>query len=276
MTHQSHWGFRESPFGGVPNTRYYFESPTHHEALARLHFLVENRRRLGLLLGPAGSGKSLVFEVFAARMRRQGAPTAIINLLGIEPDELLWTLAVQLGSNPRREDPPRVLWQEIGDRITEHRYQHLSTVVLLDDGDSAGENALTIVSRLVQLDNTPDARLTLVVAADPQRISRLGHRLLDQSDLRIELEPWEEAETAQYLQQSVAKVGREQQAFGRDAVSRLHDLGQGVPRQISQLADLALLAGAGRELPTVDEETVDSAFRELSASSMRCGQHSTR
>ena len=70
--YQSHWGLRESPFRNCLDPQSFYQSPTHEEALARLHFLVEQHRRLGLLLGPAGSGKSLLLEVFAAATRRRG------------------------------------------------------------------------------------------------------------------------------------------------------------------------------------------------------------
>ena len=68
----SHWGLQESPFRNYTNPQRFYQSPTHEEALARLHFLVEEHRRLGLLLGPGGSGKSFLLEVFAAQLRRGG------------------------------------------------------------------------------------------------------------------------------------------------------------------------------------------------------------
>ncbi|HEY4759151.1 MAG TPA: hypothetical protein VIH42_01085, partial [Thermoguttaceae bacterium] len=69
--YQSHWGLRESPFRGGLVMQLLQRSPTHEEALARLHFLVDNQRRLGLLMGPSGSGKSLVLEAFAGAMLRR-------------------------------------------------------------------------------------------------------------------------------------------------------------------------------------------------------------
>jgi hypothetical protein len=40
-------------------------------------------------------------------------------------------------------------------------------------------------------------------------------------------------------------------------------LAEGVPRRVNQLADLSLLAGAGRELGQIDTETVESVYQEL-------------
>ena len=72
----SHWGLQASPFRGCLDARSFYQSPTHDEALARLFFLVEQRRRLGLLMGPAGSGKSLLLEVLAQQLRRAGHAVA--------------------------------------------------------------------------------------------------------------------------------------------------------------------------------------------------------
>ena len=68
--YQAHWGLQESPFRGDLDPKSYYQSPTHEEALARLSFLVGQHRRLGLLVGPSGSGKSLLLEVFAQQLRR--------------------------------------------------------------------------------------------------------------------------------------------------------------------------------------------------------------
>ena len=64
---RKYWGLRESPFREALDWRRFYPSPMHEEALARLEFLVTDRRRLGLLLGAPGCGKSLVLEVFARR-----------------------------------------------------------------------------------------------------------------------------------------------------------------------------------------------------------------
>jgi type II secretory pathway predicted ATPase ExeA len=86
---------------------------------------------------------------------------------------------------------------------------------------------------------------------------------LERSELRIDLEPWAAGDTENYLKASLARAGREAPLFDPTAVARLHQLGEGIPRRISQLADLALLAGAGQNLRQIDEATVESVYHEL-------------
>jgi type II secretory pathway predicted ATPase ExeA len=261
--YQSHWGLEEPPFRTRLDPRGFYQSPTHEEALARLHFLVDRRRRLGLLLGPLGSGKSLLLEVFAEEMRRLGQPAAKLNLLGLDEIEMLGLLAGQFHLSPGRGFGVGSLWRLLTDRIVEYRYQRLDAVVLLDDADEASHQVLTQVARLARLDRPPDARLTIVLAGRPEKIGRLGECLLELAELRIDVEPWEPADTARYLEAAVARAGRDDPLFAEPAIERLHELSQGIPRRISQLADLALLAGADRKLQQVDADTVESVYHEL-------------
>ena len=261
--YQTHWGLQESPFRGCIDPQFFYESPTHEEALARLHFLVDGRRRLALLLGPSGSGKSLLLEVFADALRRSGRPVAKLNLLGPEPAEMLWQLTAALQLNIEPTDSIAALWRAITDRLFEYRYQQLQTVILLDDADRASRQVLQQVTRLAQYDPSPQSRLTIVPAARSDRIGHLGETLLELAELRIDVEPWQQRDTAEFLNSSLAKAGCDSAVFADPAVARLHELSHGIPRRISQLADLALLAGAGAELDQIDAEVVESAFHEL-------------
>ena len=261
--YQTHWGLRETPFRTCLDPRFFYQSPTHEEALARLHFLADQHRRLGVLIGEPGSGKSLLLEVFTAESRREGRAVAKVNLLGLAPAELLWELAASFGLNPDQAEPAASLWRCLLDRLAEHRYQQIQTVVLLDDADQATPDVLAQLKRLASLDYSPESRLTIVLAGCPQRIGRLGRTLLEMAELRIDVVPWEESDTEDYLRHSLARAGRENPVFDEPAVRRLHALTHGIPRRVSQLANLALLAGAGRELDHVDAEVVESVFHEL-------------
>jgi len=261
--YQSHWGLVNVPFRGYVDPDSFYESPTHEEALARLHFLVEQRRRLGLLIGTSGSGKSLLLEVFAQQLRRNGLPVAKLSVLGLEPAEMLAQIAAGFELNPDPADTVARLWRMVTDRLSEFRYQQLDATILLDDADRASQPVLDLITRLAQHDPSPESRLTLVMAGQCDRMGRLGDRLLGLAELRVDIEPWEVSDTEDYLKSSLARAGRETPIFDPPAVARLHELTQGIPRRIGQLADLALLAGAGGELEQIDAEVVESVYQEL-------------
>ncbi len=261
--YQMHWGLRESPFGVTADAKRFHPSPTHDEALARLQFLVQQRRRLGLLLGPSGSGKSFLLEILAAELRRNGRPVAKLSLLGLEPAEMLWRLVASWGVSLDPTDALSTLWRVVADRLAEYRYQQIEAVALLDDADQADRQVLQHVTRLVRCNASPDVRLTVVLAGRGEAMLKLGARLLDLADLRIDLEPWEPADTEEFLNSVLTAAGRELPVFEPAAVTRLHELSQGIPRRISQLADLALVAGASQHLEHIDANVVEEVYREL-------------
>ena len=259
----SHWGLQESPFRNCLDPRFFYQSPTHDEALARMHFLVEQRRRLGVLLGVCGSGKSMLLEVFAEQLRRLGTPAARISLQGLAPDEFLGQLATSFQLNPSPDESRVALWRMVTDRLSEYRYQQVGTAILLDEADTADEQVLSQVSRLAAFDLSSQSGITILLAAQPERLRHLGTRLLELAELRIDVEPWQQSDTEDYLSTSLSQAGRESPVFDAPAVTRLHELSHGIPRRVSRLADLSLLAGAGAELEEIGAEVVESVYSEL-------------
>src|SRR5262245_50771155 len=151
----THWGLSHWPFVSVPAAQQFYPTPGDNEALARIEYLVDARRRLGALLGEAGVGKSLVLQVAARQLARQGHAVVLVDSLGISTRELLWQISSRLGCVPREDADLQRLWRQIADRVAENRLQQVGTVLLVDDAGSAGPDALTQVVRLARLEATP-------------------------------------------------------------------------------------------------------------------------
>jgi type II secretory pathway predicted ATPase ExeA len=261
--HHEHWGLREAPFDPHQHPRWFYSNPVHDEALARLHYLLESRRRLGLLLGESGCGKSLVLRMLAHQLRSTSAQVAMIGLWAVEPDEMLEKLALAWGLDPAPGESCARLWRRLNDRLAEHRLQRLASVILLDDADRAPPATHTQIERLVQCDTVGDGGLTIVLSAQRDYAHRISHRLLELGDLRIDIGPWSLADTQGYVAHVLRQGGRSRPAFDGQALKRLHELAGGVPRQINQLGELSLVAGAGQQLELVDLHTVESVSDEL-------------
>lgn len=259
----AHWGLNESPFRNCLDPNQFYASSSHEESLARLHWLVEQQRRLGLILAEPGLGKSLLLEVFADTMRRAGKQVAKASLLGADVREVLWQLAtaMSLGANLHAERFE--LWRLISDAILENHRHGVDTVLLLDDVEQVSPEVIHILVRLAQLDSSRDSHLTMVLATSPAAARQLGTRLLGLADLRIDLRPWTAEETQGYVEASLARVGREAQTFEHAAIEKLHELTGGVPREVNRTADLCLVASAGEDEPLVSAETVSSVFEQL-------------
>ena len=116
---------------------------------------------------------------------------------------------------------------------------------------------------MARFDLSPQTHLTLVLAGRNEGIAKLDERLLDLAELRIDVEPWKPADTGEFVSTLLAQAGRRSPVFAEPAVTRLHELSTGIPRRVSHLADLTLLAGAGQKLEQIDAGVVEGVYREL-------------
>lgn len=257
-----HWGLDRWPFGTSAGVGQFYPTAGHNEALARIEYLVDGRRRLGAVLGDSGVGKSLVLRVAAEQLGRQGRAVVPVDALGATTRELLWQLACGLGTVPREDVDTPWLWRQIADRVAENRVQQIDTVLLVDDAGQAGPDLVTQFARLARLDMTPSARWTMVLAAEPAQAARWNETLRNLVDLRIDVLPWTAEDTIGYVQTALVEAGRFEPLFKDAALARLHELSAGVPRQVARLADYALLAGAVADVETIDSAIIEAAYEE--------------
>ena len=262
--YHDNWDLEDSPFTtSSQNSRDFFVGQAHEEVLARLDYLTTNRKRFGLLTGTSGVGKSALLDYVQQRVQSLGKQSVTMGLLGIDEYEFAWQLSDQLGLRTGHERLLASLWRAIFDHLTVNRYQRLDTVILLDDADEAEGAVLTSVARLAQWQPSTESRLTLIATCREDRTDLIGRRLLELCDLSMVLPPWELADTAAYLKQSIAGAGRDTPAFDIRSIEEIQRLSRGSIRLIRQLAELSLLAGADQESPTVDHETVIAVDGEL-------------
>jgi general secretion pathway protein A len=267
MSNQSaplkHWGLERWPFSSTPGERQFYPTAGHNEALARIEYLVESQRRLGALLGESGIGKSLVLRVTGAQLARKGRTVVPVDALGASTQEFLWQVACGLGTAPREDADVPWLWRQIADRVVENRMRQADTVLLVDDAGQVGPDLVTQFLRLARLDVTPAARWTIVLAAEPEQAARWNETLRSLFDLRIDVLPWAIEDTIGYVQTALVDAGRIEPLFDDGALEALHELAAGVPRQVTRLANYALLAGAAAGIETIDAGIVEAASEEI-------------
>ena len=54
--YKEYWGLRELPFENTPDPRFFYSSAEHQEALARLRYVVSERKACAVLTGVYGCG----------------------------------------------------------------------------------------------------------------------------------------------------------------------------------------------------------------------------
>ena len=73
------YGFKESPFNLTPNSRFFFASRKHTEALDSLVYAINQRKGFVVITGEIGSGKTTVCRTLLSRLDRHTQVALITN-----------------------------------------------------------------------------------------------------------------------------------------------------------------------------------------------------
>lgn len=265
----SYWGLNALPFENTPNPKFLYQSPKHQEALARLAYVVENRKGAAVLTGVFGCGKTLIARSLLARLSESRYRTVYIANPVMSGVELLHAIAGKLHAPHLAATRLEVLIGTLLDSIEHALRENLrdgkETVVVVDEAHLIEDEGVIEQLRLL-LNFQDDDRflLTLILMGQPElkeiidRHKPLAQRLC----MGYHLEALSNQETAEYVRTRLRVAGAAREIFTAHALELLHQLSGGIPRRINQLSDLAMISGMGKQATQIDE----SILRDASAS----------
>lgn len=257
---ERHWGLLRNPFvdphGGVAIVA----TPALDEALARLDYLCARRRRLGVVYGEPGCGKTVALKSFHRELIERGESVATMSAAGCDGDEAYYRFAEALGTIKPSLRTPADVRRAAAQGVESLALLERPFALLIDDVDLAGPGFAETLLALSKRGEHAGAPLSIAVASAP---GAFPASLVPQVDLAVRLSPWNCEEIRQVLDDALAEAGRDATAFDEQAIWRLQELSQGVPRTVIQLAELALVAGAGDRRSLVTADLVDAVAAEI-------------
>ncbi len=248
------------------NNRRYFVGAPQEEALARLHFLVGSHKRLGLVGGDHGSGKTWTLARFAWEARGAGHEVGCLDAAGRDGREFLHQLADAVRARVAVHDARFQLWRSIRARLAENRMQRLATVLLCDHVEEATDEVRGLLARLLHEGDAPGSQLTVVMVAANTGFAPSSPWLQDRVELWVDIEPWSEQDVENYGEWRLRQEAVPGLQWEREALSQVWRLTGGLPRSVQRLVDLTLLAAKGDRAPFISGQTVDLVRDELMAS----------
>ncbi len=153
MTYWRYWQLNAAPFTRSADQAL-FRGGSVEEALARIEFLVSNRRAVGSLLGASGVGKSSVLR-YCATHPTYHADVPNLNvvrssMLGLGGGELIFELASKLTGMRRIVDAQNA-WKYLCDFFQAASREDVHTVLLMDDAESSRAEAEADLCRLIAM-----------------------------------------------------------------------------------------------------------------------------
>jgi len=259
------------PFENTRDTRFYFASAGHAEALSRLLFLARDRNMgIGLLTGEIGAGKTLLRTLLYAQLAADQHVRVNIENSLLDFDGLLLEILSQMqGERLHPADYPdrysrlaafkRLLSEQI---VT--RARHL--IVLIDE---AQQLDLATIEGLKALTNIASERqnfMTLILIGQPELRERLKQlpQVEQRVSLRFHLTALGTAETGDYVMHRLRAAGYVgEQPLDAEALQLLHRASRGMPREINRLCKLALDHIVTHEVSRFDVDAIAVVVEDL-------------
>ncbi|HEX7236489.1 MAG TPA: AAA family ATPase, partial [Gammaproteobacteria bacterium] len=258
--YHAHFGLERGLFGeAIAADTAVFRAAKHDRLIAHFKLALASPSSGIVLHGAAGVGKT---TLTSTALRAIGTRLALAWIGGMATNsaELLELILVELGINTLRTT--RIerlqLWRQFqGEtRATDSRL-----IIVVERTEDLSPEVLHALDQLTAPDATGNPAANLVLLGNAGIHEHLAAPVLDslrqRIRLRVELEPFTEAELQQYLRHQVAAAGgRFEGIFAPGAVGALHRYSRGVARLANTLCESALDIAAVQQQKQLTPELV--------------------
>src|ERR1700722_16161572 len=167
----SYWNLRERPFETTWDTRFFFQSRDHDEALERLTFLVEEQSMLfGMLTGEVGCGKTLTRAVFTERLESRKFKVVTQENSAFTFNDLLGDVLWQLDGNTDcgKETKKHARYDGLRRAMERIHAEHRHLVLIFDEAQELSPETLNELKLLTNLNAAGKNLLTIVLVGQPE------------------------------------------------------------------------------------------------------------
>ena len=252
------------PFLAAPRPSFYFPANVVESAREELERGVRRAEGVGVVIGQAGTGKSLLLAKLADDLR-DDFDVAFLSGARICTRRALWqSVLADIGESYRGLEEGDLRMSVI-ERVRGLAATCSGLVVLVDEAQTL-PTRLVEELRLLSTVQTPMPAVHLVFAGTRELEERLANPKLESLSQRIVvrtvLEPLDHAETCSYVRSQCRQAGLDWESrFETGCDDALFSITDGVPRLINQICDHALLAaGETKRLRPAD---IEAAWREI-------------
>ncbi|MCR4428855.1 MAG: AAA family ATPase [Caldiserica bacterium] len=260
--YESFWGLKEQPFGTTPDPAFFYLSPQHEEALARVKYAILSRKGLAMLTGAVGTGKTTLTRALLTQMKN--IKSAVLLNPKNTPTQLLKEAAYEFGFEivPRFKREVVVLLRKFALQKLE---EGIFLVIILDEAQLVSRESLEEIRLLTNWETNKEKLFTVVLVGQPElekrlrKIPQLNQRVV----IRAQLGPLNDKETLEYIVHRMRVAGAPLFPFQPDAVKEIYNYSAGIPRLINMICDMCLLEGYIRRTKTLTNQIVQDVVKDL-------------
>jgi general secretion pathway protein A len=264
----AYWNLRERPFEPTWDTRFFFQSRDHDEALHRLTFLAGERTMLfGMMTGEIGCGKTMTRAVFSERLDQRRFCVVTQENSAFTFSELLGLVLEELEGNVLDGGQTKFARVERLKKVISRIHlegRHL--VLIFDEAQDMTPATLNELKLLTNFNRAGQSYLTIVLVGQPELRDLVANlpQIDQRVSLRFHLNPLDMEDSRNYLRHRLKVAGHPTgELFEADAIERAYQVTLGVPRELNRMAKLSLEFAWVKEYPLVSLKAVEAVVRDL-------------
>ena len=254
------YGLKELPFALTPDPRFIYFTPSHTEVMANLHYGIESGKGLIVVTGEVGTGKTTILRWMMQRLDRTVLVAYIFNPR-LSVTEFYQHVASLLDVQ-KWETKPELL-VALGQALESRHSRGLRTVLIIDEAQGLSPGVLEEIRLLSNFESNTAKQLQIVLTGQPELRDVLNNpdlrQLKQRVALRCVIKPLPNVEeTDRYITSRLLVGGAARtDMFSPEAVDYIYRCTEGIPRNINNLCDNALLAGYAAGEPTIGRSTIE-------------------
>jgi type II secretory pathway predicted ATPase ExeA len=261
------YNLKEHPFSNTIDSKFFFSSSMHSEALLRLKYSIDSMKGLAVVVGDVGTGKTTLARRLLDELDEENYEAALLIVLhaSVTSDWLMKRIAVQLGVEDAGESKLEILSQ-LHKRLLEINESGLKAVVIMDEVQMLKSKEIMEEFRgLLNLEVEGGNLLTLVLFGLPELEDILAWDmpLKQRVAMKYKMLGFDEGLTREYINHRLKIAGCEEAIFSPGAITTIHNRSRGVPRLINTVCDNAILEGFFVKKKPIDEEIIESIADNL-------------
>jgi len=237
-----------------------------NEVLASLYYGLENAKGLIVLTGEVGTGKTTALRWILRRLDSSVLAAYVFNPR-LSIDEFYHHVTQMLGI--KEWSNKSELLNTLGKVLEERHRRGLRTVIIIDEAHELSDYVLEEIRLLLNFESDNAKHLQIVLTGQPELREKLNQTNLRQLKQRVALRcsmhsyPSVE-EVDRYITERLIIAGCEQpNIFTPGAVDFIFQCSEGIPRQINNICDNAMLAAYSAGEQIIGRQIIEAVAENL-------------
>ena len=263
--YEKFYGFSEKPFNTTPDSKFFFPSEKHSEALNSLIYAITERRGFVVITGEIGAGKTTISRTLLNKIG-SNHKVALITNTHLSAKELISEILSELEIDYKPGSKQKLLSQ-LNAYLIQQLAQDVNIVLIIDEAQNLSPNVLEEVRMLSNLETEKEKLIQIILIGQPQLKIKLEDFKLEQFRQRVavyyHLSPLTQKETHEYIMHRLKLVSQNGvNIFTKEAMDLIYSYSRGVPRIINLMCDSALLSGYVYDSVNISEKIIKEVVKE--------------